>query len=194
MRYFLLAVAALFSSVAMATQMEGFGANYYDYDNLSVTRYVTHNALVPDVIVGDGLFVMEFSSLADIAKKTGVAVNQDDRASWICLSATGINYWFISDNEMGHGDLTTIAVASDGKQKGCSSYGGDLRVKVKGIPLLGAAANDLALTFPNEPGGNITQYCTDTKRYGDFTQTNCLQYYFDHKTVGGVMISQMTSN
>ena len=190
---YLLPILAITPPVAIAKQMEGFGANYYQ-DDLSISQYDTNKGLVPDIIIGDNIFVMEFSHLADITKTTGVAVNQGDQASWLCLASDNVNYWFISDNEMGQGDLTSIAIAKAGRQKGCSSYHGDLSVTVKGIPLLSASLKNVSSTFSNKPNGNIIQYCTDTKSYGDFTQMNCLQYYFKNKKVIGLFISQVTSN
>lgn len=193
MKDLFLAVFVLASPVAMATQMEGFGANYYQ-DESSVPSYNTNLDLAPQVIVGGSLFVMEFSRLADITKITGVTVNQGEKASWLCLTSKDINYWFISDNEMGQGYLTSLAVARTGQQKDCSSYNGDLGVTVRGVPLLNASLENLSTTFPNKPDGNIIQYCNDTKSYGDFTQMNCLQYYLENNNVEGIFISQITSN
>jgi len=183
----------LFSPAVMATQMVGFGASYYDEES-SVTYYDTHKPLVPKVVIGDRLFPIEFSSLTDIAKQTGVVVNRDDFASWLCLTSENITYWFISDNEMGQGDLTAIAIAREGKQKGCSAYKGNVNVSVKGIPLLNASTDTLFATFSSKPEGEITQYCNDSSRYGDFTQSNCLQYYREKGIIKGVIISQITAS
>ncbi|NUU69140.1 hypothetical protein HQN64_24030 [Enterobacteriaceae bacterium BIT-l23] len=186
-------LAAAVSPVVMAMQMEGFGASYY-HDDSSIISHDANKNLVPDVIVGSDIFVMEFSHLADIAKVTGVVINQDDRASWLCLASKSVNYWFISDNEMGQGDLTSIAIARDGRQKGCSPYSNDLSVRVKGVPLLGVSSENFASVLKGKPGDNIIQYCNDTQKYGDFIQMNCLQYYLENKVVEGVLISQVTSN
>lgn len=190
---YLLVLAAVVSPVGMATQMEGFGANY-DQDDSYIANYDTNKGLAPEVIIGDSIFVMEFSRLSDIAKTTGVAVNQSEQASWLCLAAKGIDYWFISDNEMGQGDLTSVAIATSRQYKGCSHYNGDVSVTIKGVPLLNASPENLSSTFSNNPDGNIIQYCADTKTYGDFTQLNCLQYFFENKNVKGVFISQVTSS
>lgn len=179
---FVLAIVPLF---AMAKQMEGFGANYYN--DSSVTNYDVTKNLVPDVIVGDEIYTMEFSSLTDIAKTAGVSVNKGEQASWLCLSSKNVNYWFISDNEMGQGNLTSIAI-SKGNQENCSSYSDELSVIVKGFPLL-----DNVDELSNKEN-DVIQYCADTKKYGDFTQMNCLRYYVENKNIQGVLISQITSN
>jgi hypothetical protein len=181
------------SPVAMATQMQGFGATYYQ-DDSTITDYSTNRSLVPNVVVGDNTYVMENSSLSNIARTAHTVVNQDSQASWICLNAKEVNYWFISDNEMGNGDLTAIAVAKDGKHERCSSYSGDLNVTVKGIPLLGSPVESIASVFSNQPDGDKIQYCSETRRYGDYTQSNCLQYYLENKKTVGVVISQITTN
>jgi len=192
MKYLLLALSVT-SSVATATQMEGFGTNYYQGDS-SIPYYDTNKSLVPNVIVGDNVYTMEFSSLLDIAKTTGVTVNQGNQASWLCLASRGINYWFISDNEMGQGDLTSIAITKAEQQANCSPYKGDLSITIKGIPLLDASFENISSIFRNKPNGNTVQYCTNTKNYGDFTQMNCLQYFFEKKSIKGVIINQITSN
>lgn len=193
MKYIVVALTVMASPVAMSMQMEGFGANYYQ-DDASVPEYDTNKDLSPYVIVGDKMFVMEYSTLADIAKATDVTVNKGDQASWLCLNSKGLNYWFISDNEMGQGDLTSIAVARNERGKGCYSYSGDLSVTIKGVPLLGMTLKNIRPTFSNSSDTNIIRYCNDTKNYGDFTQMNCLQYNLKDKNVEGVIISQITSN
>ncbi|WP_223812707.1 MULTISPECIES: hypothetical protein [unclassified Pantoea] len=192
MKYLLFALCVT-SCVATATQMEGFGASYYQ-DDLSIPDYDPHKSLVPDIIVGDNIYTMELSRLTDMAKTTGVTVNQDNHASWLCLASEGVNYWFISDNEMGHGDLTSIAIARAEQQGNCSPYKGHLSITIKGTPLLDASFEKISSIFLNKSDGNIVQYCTNTKNYGDFTQMNCLQYFFENKSIKGVIISQITSN
>lgn len=192
MKYFLLALS-ITSSVAMATQMEGFGTNYYQ-DDSSIPNYDTNKNLEPDIIVGGNVYVMEFSRLADIAKTAGVMVNHDNQTSWLCLHSKGINYWFISNNEMGQGDLTSIAIARAVQPKNCSSYSGDLSVTVKNIPLISASLENLSSVFTHKPNSNTVQYCTNTQKYGDFTQMNCIQYFFKNKNINGVFVSQVTSN
>ena len=193
MRYSLFFFPAIASTAAMATQMEGFGAWYYQ-DDPSIPAYDSQKVLTPDISLGEHIFVMEFSNLADIAKTAGVAVNQDDQASWLCLASEKTNYWFISDNEMGQGNLTAIAIARAEQPKGCFSYKGKINVDVKGVPLLDASPEKLLALFPNRSDGNTIQYCTDTKRDGDFTQVNCLQYYFVQNKVKGILLSQITTN
>lgn len=193
MKSLLIISLAIFSPVLMANPMTGFGANYYDEES-SVTYYDTHKDLVPKVVIGDRLFPFEVSRLTDIAKQTGAVINRDEFTSWLCLTSENITYWFISDNEMGQGDLTAIAMAREAKQKGCFAYERYLNVSVKGIPLLGGSTDTLFATFSSKPEGKITQYCNDSRHYGDFTQSNCLQYYREKGITKGVIISQITAS
>lgn len=193
MKNIALALAVMASPAAMSMQMEGFGANYYQ-DDASVPEYNTNKDLSPHVIVGDNVFVMEYSLLADIAKTTDVTINKGDQASWLCLNSKGVNYWFISDNEMGQGNLTSIAVARNERTKGCYSYSDDLSVTIKGIPLLNMTLKNISSSFSDTSDAKVFRYCNDTKIYGDFTQMNCLQYNLKDKNVEGVIISQITTN
>lgn len=193
MKNIALALAVMASPAAMSMQMEGFGANYYQ-DDASVPEYNTNKDLSPHVIVGDNVFVMEYSPLADIAKTTDVTINKGDQASWLCLNSKGVNYWFISDNEMGQGNLTSIAVARNERTKGCYSYSDDLSVTIKGIPLLNMTLKNTSSSFSETSDAKVFRYCNDTKIYGDFTQMNCLQYNLKDKNVEGVIISQITTN
>jgi len=193
MKYIAIVLAVMASPAAISMQMEGFGANYYQ-DDASVPEYDTNKDLSPHVIIDDNMFLMEYSTLADIAKTTDVTINKGDQASWLCLNSKGVNYWFISDNEMGQGDLTSIAVARNKRTKGCYSYSGDLGVTIKGVPLLNMTLKKISSSFSNTPDANVFRYCNYTKIYGDFTQMNCLQYNLKDKNVEGVIISQVTSN
>lgn len=193
MKNIALALAVMASPAAMSMQMEGFGANYYQ-DDASVPEYNTNKDLSPHVIVGDNVFVIEYSPLADIAKTTDVTINKGDQASWLCLNSKGVNYWFISDNEMGQGNLTSIAVARNERTKGCYSYSDDLSVTIKGIPLLNMTLKNISSSFSDTSDAKVFRYCNDTKIYGDFTQMNCLQYNLKDKNVEGVIISQITTN
>ncbi|RPD96114.1 hypothetical protein BBB56_19700 [Candidatus Pantoea deserta] len=181
------------SPAVLAAQMQGFGASYYQ-DVLPDSYYDTNISLVPEVTVGDRLYAMESSRLSDIAKTAGVMVNKDDRASWLCLASQDISYWFISDNEMGHGDLTAIAIARTRQHKECSSFKGKLSVSVRGILLPEASREKILSSFSHKPTGDIIQYCHDTRRDGEFTQMNCLQYFLEGNHVKGLLISQLTSS
>lgn len=193
MKYIAVVLAVMASPAAMSVQMEGFGANYY-LDDSSVHEYDTHRVISPRVIVGDRMFVMEYSMLTDIAETTDVTVNKGEQASWFCLSSEGVNYWFISDNEMGQGDLTSIAIDRNQRAKGCDSYSGYLNVTISGLPLLNMTRQKIQSIFPVDSGENIIKYCNDTRVYGDFTQMNCLQYNFKAKKLEGVIMSQVTSD
>ncbi|SEQ72920.1 hypothetical protein SAMN05216522_10613 [Rosenbergiella nectarea] len=193
MKYIVIALAVIASPAARSMQMEGFGSNYYQ-DDASVPEYTTNKDLSPVVIVGNNIFVMGYSTLADIAKTTDVTINKGEQASWLCLNSKGVNYWFISDAEMGQGDLTSIAVARNVRDKGCYSYSGDLSVTINKVPLLDVTLKNIISTFSNTSDTNIIRYCNDSKTYGDFTQMNCLQYILKAKNLEGVIISQITSN
>jgi hypothetical protein len=77
---------------------------------------------------------MEVTHLSDI---TSTPVNKDSSARWVCLhDDDGTNYWFISDNEMGAGLLTALAIARDGIHEECAKTTEPVRVSVANVPLL----------------------------------------------------------
>lgn len=184
-----LAGILLFSNMALATQMSGFGAHYYESDKPpSVQEYQTQEDLTPEIIVGDVLYTLEMSRLSDISRSTGVEVNQGEKASWLCLRVDNTNYWFISNNEMGHGALTAIGLAREGEQKECAAWHGDVRVRVKDWPLLSMPVDRLG---ENEQG---VQYCKETPLGDEYSQLNCLRYDIADKKVIGVFVFQVTAN
>ncbi|NCH76558.1 hypothetical protein [Cronobacter sakazakii] len=84
--------------------MTGFGARYYDdITEVYSDNHETDKDLVPVIVIGATEYKFEVNTLESIAKNAGVKVNKDNLASWICLKSGDINYWFISDNEMGRG-------------------------------------------------------------------------------------------
>jgi len=193
MKILLLMMATLAVPVALAEKMEGFAANYY-HDDPFIPGYNVAKSLAPEIIVGNDIFVMEFSNLTDIAKTTGAAIHQDNQASWLCLTARNVNYWFISDNEMGQGALTSIGISQGARQQACSFYNDYFRIKIEGVPLLNATLKDLSTAFPEIPNNNSVQYCAESQSYGDFIQLNCLNYFFENKQLKGIFISQITSS
>ncbi|MDU1574556.1 MAG: hypothetical protein E6868_15030 [Pantoea sp.] len=193
MKLLFLIVSTLAVPVALAEKMEGFAANYYQ-DDPFIPSYSISKNLAPEIIIGNDIFFMEFSSLTDIAKRSGAAIHQDNEASWLCLTAKSVNYWFISDNEMGQGDLTSIGISQGVRQQACSFYNDDVRIKIDGVPLLNASLKDLSMTFPDIPNNDSVQYCAESQSYGEFIQLNCLHYFFKNKKIKGIFISQITSS
>ena len=186
-------VLILSTSICFATPMKGFGARYYDENTeTSLPTYYTDKQLIPNIIIGNNQYSMETNTLADISNYTGVAINKDDQSTWICLKSKGINYWFISDNEMGQGDLTAIAIAKGGE--GCVPYTGKLSVTVKNTPLLNASTEKVSSYFNVRPEKDVIMYCKDAKIFGKYTKGNCVQYHMENKKVIGLFISQLTTS
>ena len=188
---FLLLLSA--SQYAYAGQMSGFAKQYYQ-EGTSLPEIASAFSLSPVVTIGNKAIAMETSYLTDI---TNTPVQKDDSASWTCLqSKDGINYWFISDNEMGRGLLTAIAMAKDGYHKECVTSPESIRVSIAKIPLLNATRQNIAQCFGNNEGikKETVLFYQETPVQGGFTQSNTLSYYFNGETVHGVIVGQITSN
>lgn len=192
MKYFL-ALLTLMVNTCMADAMKGFGAKYYDEDTetYSDTQNTDKN-LIPDIVISSHTYKLESSSLGNIAKNAGVKVNEDNQANWICLKSKGVNYWFISDNEMGDGDLTTVAIAKD--DSGCTFYKGEVRVDIKNTPMLETSKYKISSYFSHEPKKDIVMYYKEVKKSDEYTQGNSIQYYLKGEHVQGLFISQGTTN
>ncbi|ELY2667297.1 hypothetical protein SMZ34_001878 [Cronobacter sakazakii] len=174
-----------------ATQMTGFGARYYDdITEVYSDNHETDKDLLPVIAIGTTEYKFEVNTLASIAKNAGVKVNKDNLASWICLKSGGINYWFISDNEMGAGDLTAVAIAKDGSP--CTPYKGVLQVSVK-APVL-TTKEEVGNYFNNNLKKDIVMYYKDIKKSDKYTQSNSIMYYLKGDKVQGFVISQGTTN
>ncbi|EOD3510293.1 hypothetical protein ACM912_000597 [Cronobacter sakazakii] len=153
-------------------------------------NHETDKDLLPVIAIGTTEYKFEVNTLASIAKNAGVKVNKDNLASWICLKSGGINYWFISDNEMGAGDLTAVAIAKDGSP--CTPYKGVLQVSVK-APVL-TTKEEVGNYFNNNLKKDIVMYYKDIKKSDKYTQSNSIMYYLKDDKVQGVVISQGTTN
>lgn len=190
MRYSLI-LLCLVAGTCGATQMTGFGARYYDdiTENYS-DNHQTDKDLTPVIVVGTTRYRFEVSTVESIANHAGVKVNKDNQASWICLKSKGINYWFISDNEMGNGDLTAIALAKD--ESPCTPYKGNLQVSINS-PMLNASKKEPRAFF-NKPKKDIVMYYKDIKKSDKYTQSNSIMYYLKREKVQGISISQGTTN
>lgn len=183
-------ILILGSNICSAVSMQGFGARYYD--DITETYSDVHETskdLIPVIVVSSKEYKFEVSTVESIAKSAGVKVNNDSQTAWICLKSKDVNYWFISDNEMGNGDLTAITIAKDGSP--CTAFKGVLSIKVN-APLL-TTKNDLTSYFV-KPRKDIVMYHNDIKRSEEYTQSNSIQYYLKDDRIYGVFISQGTTN
>ena len=181
------------SQYVYAEQMSGFAKQYYEEDT-PLPEIASASPLFPVVIIGNKAIYMETSYLTDIAS---TSVQKDDSASWLCLhSQEGINYWFISDNEMGRGLLTAIAMAKDGNHKECITSPEPIHVSIAKTPLLDATHQAIAQSFGNNEviKKEAVLFYQETPVQEGFTQSNTVSYYFNGEKVRGVIVGQITSN
>lgn len=175
-----------------ATQMTGFGARYYDDITETYSdNHATDKDLTPIIVVGSARYNFEVSTVESIAKNIGVKVHKDKLASWICLKSKDINYWFISDNEMGNGDLTAISLAKDGTT--CTAYKGKLQLSINN-PMLNASKEEISTFFNNKPEKDIVMYYKDINKSDEYIRRNSIMYYLKNGKVQGVSISQGTTD
>ncbi|WP_236279261.1 hypothetical protein [Enterobacter bugandensis] len=191
----LLILAALLFLVqnASAAQMSGFAARYYQDDG-TTPEEPTKVPLYPTITIGKKTVQMEVTHLSDI---TSTPVNKDRSARWICIhDDDGTNYWFISDNEMGAGLLTALAIARDGIHKECAKTTEPVRVSVANVPLLNATHGNLVKLFGHKELATkkAMLFYHETPVQDGFTQSNTVSYSFDDEKVRGVIIGQITSN
>lgn len=190
MRYPLL-VLFLVAGTCGATQMTGFGARYYDDMTESYSDiHKTDKNLTPVIVLGSNKYKFEVDTVKSIAKNAGVKVNKDSQASWICLKSKDLNYWFISDNEMGAGDLTAISIARDNSD--CTPYNGNLQVSIN-APML-TSKEEISSYFNEIPKKDIVMYYKDVKKSDEYTQNNSIMYYLKGDRIQGISISQGTTN
>lgn len=189
----LLPLLVAVSSHVSATEMTGFATQYYDEDG-SLTEISTTMPLTPTITIGKKTVQMEVTHLADISS---TPVNKDSSTRWVCLhDDDGTNYWFISDNEMGAGLLTALAIARDGIHKECAKTTEPARVSVANVPLLNATHGNLVKLFGNKELATkkAMLFYHETPVQDGFIQSNTVSYSFDDEKVRGVIIGQITSN
>ena len=184
---------------SLASEMTGFGANYYDVhtDNSHfILNKETTRKISPDIVVGDNLFMMAFSSLGELAKSVNTPVNHGQRAAWICLTKNNINHWFISDNEAGNDYLTAIAMANDGSHNGCVPYKGNLTISVKNTPSLSEFYSNLPTYIDKNNIGNYKaiSFCNREKKTGADKSVPCLKYYVNKGKLTGTLLTLSREN
>ncbi|WP_245000566.1 hypothetical protein [Enterobacter cancerogenus] len=191
MKRLLLLVAI--SSHVSASEMVGFASQYYNEDD-SLTEISSKLPLTPTITVGKKTLKMEVTHLTDISS---TPINKDDSARWVCLhDDSGTTYWFISDNEMGAGLLTALAIAQDGIHKECAKTTEHVSVSVANVPLLNATHEDLVkLSGMKEIAKKKAMlFYQETPVQEGFIKSNTVSYYFNGEKVRGVIIGQITSN
>ncbi|WP_262349018.1 hypothetical protein [Enterobacter asburiae] len=191
--FYLLPLLVSVSSHVSATEMTGFATQYYDEDG-SLTEISTTVPLSPTITIGKKTVQMEVTHLTDISS---TSVNKDNSARWVCLhDDDGTNYWFISDNEMGAGLLTALAIAKDGSHEECTKTTEPVRVSVANVPLFNATHGSLVELFGKKEIAKkkAVLFYQETPVQDGFVQSNTVSYYFDGEKVRGVIIGQITSN
>lgn len=191
--FFFLPLLIAASAHVSATEMSGFASQYYDEDD-SLTENSTTVPLSPTITIGKQAVRMEVTHLSDIST---TPVNKDSSARWVCLhDDDGTNYWFISDNEMGAGLLTALAIARDGIHKECAKTTEAVKVSVANVPLLNATHGNLVELFGNKEIAKkkAMLFYQETPVQNGFIQSNTVSYSFDGDKVRGVIIGQITSN
>ncbi|WP_240477073.1 hypothetical protein [Enterobacter genomosp. O] len=189
----LLPLLVAVSTHVLATEMTGFATQYYD-EGGTLAEISTTMPLSPTIVIGKKTVQMEVTPLADISS---TAVQKGSSARWVCLhDDDGTNYWFISDNEMGAGLLTALAIAQDGIHSECAKTTEHIKVSVAHLPLLNATYGNLVELFDKKeiPKNNELLFYQETPVQNGFTQSNTVSYYFDGEKVRGVIIGQITSN
>ncbi|QLA70402.1 hypothetical protein HWQ17_12850 [Enterobacter pasteurii] len=173
--------------------MTGFATQYYD-EGGTLAEISTTMSLSPTITIGKTTVQMEVTHLEDISS---TAVQKGNSARWVCLhDDDGTNYWFISDNEMGAGLLTALAIAQDGIHSECAKTTEHIKVSVAHLPLLNATYGNLVELFGKKEIRKNKEmlFYQETPVQNGFTQSNTVSYYFDGEKVRGVIIGQITSN
>ncbi|RTN96066.1 hypothetical protein EKN83_11820 [Enterobacter sp. WCHEn090032] len=173
--------------------MTGFATQYYNEDD-SLAEISTTLPLSPTITIGKKTVQMEVTPLVDISSTT---VQKGSSARWVCLhDDDGTNYWFISDNEMGAGLLTALAIAQDGIHKECAKTTEHVSVSVANVPLLNATHGNLVELLGKKEiaKNNAMLFYQETPVKNGFIRSNTVSYYFDGEKVRGVIIGQITSN
>ena len=188
---------SIICNTSLASEMTGFGANYYDDDtdnsNFTLNKETTRK-ISPDIVVGDNLFMMAFNTLDELAKSVNTPVNYGEHASWICLTKNSLNHWFISGNETDGGYLNAIAMANDGRQTGCIPYKGNISISIKNTPSLSEFYRSLPTYIDKNNIGNYKAISFCNRKPGDYTQLHCLKYYVDKGKVRGTLLMQKTTS
>lgn len=191
--FYLLPLLVAVSTHVLATEMTGFATQYYNEDD-SLAEISTTLPLSPTITIGKKTVQMEVTPLVDISSTT---VQKGSSARWVCLhDDDGTNYWFISDNEMGAGLLTALAIAQDGIHKECAKTTEHVSVSVANVPLLNATHGNLVELLGKKEiaKNNAMLFYQETPVKNGFIRSNTVSYYFDGEKVRGVIIGQITSN
>lgn len=178
---------------AFSTQMEGFGRHYYENEHAKNGIETTKN-LTPEIIIGNNHITFEVTSLDDIKKLSKAPIKKDEFSTWICLHSKSMNFWFVSDNEMGGGYLTAVILSKGAREKSCKRYNKHIFVSLAGTPLVGSKFDDVKSFYEKINNTASTLYYKETPTGDSYTRNNTIEYYFQNKEVNGAIFGQVTTN
>lgn len=141
-----LATAIVPAAAAESTRSGGFAdvvsRGLYDLDATAELK-----TAVGAIIVGSMTVTLEKTPLTEIAAHFHATVNNEGEAGedmdWVCVGDAARTIWFMSDGEMGGGNLTIFAVEATAPEAAwnCGQISPDVTIDA-GLPGLGASAAD----------------------------------------------------
>lgn len=191
-----MAAAMSISSTTFATEITGFGKQYERMDKEQLTPVVVQQNIIPEVTI-DGMPVhFEKDNIKGISKTLRGSVFVNSETTWTCFNSPEQHktYWFVSDNEMEHGDLSGIAVSVMDTQAGCSDTNRKINISLNDIGL-GSTLSEVASAYKIKRQITNSLILESDKAVGnEYTQSNTISYYLHGGKVYGVLYTQITAN
>ncbi|BDH47688.1 hypothetical protein TUM12370_37320 [Salmonella enterica subsp. enterica serovar Choleraesuis] len=176
-------LTSLISSPIFSMPMSDFIHQHYQSDKPEIE--ITQN-LTPVITIDKQKISMESQTLDELKQKTKASVMTTSQYQWLCISdAASTGYAFISDNLMGGGYMTSLAILKNAY--GCKYFPKEISVQINNISLPDATDSQLTNLF-----GKISKVHVKNMLVNDgYIQMNSLQYFPADR---GIIINQITTN
>lgn len=197
LRYVTILGLSIFS-LANASELSGVGKNYELMDTEPVQQITTQKNIVPQITLDSISVHFEKENIKNISRLLGGAIAVNSETTWVCFNSHKENrtYWFLSDNEMQHGDLSGVAVSLLDEKAGCSDTNKVIGVSLNGVGI-GSMLNELNSIYQlgnNQKITDVVSLETDKDCGNEYNQLNTTSYYLKGGMVYGVLYTQVTSN
>jgi len=185
----------ILSFSAISSQPPALVSHYDDESHSVALSHKTTKEIAPQIILQGHKYQFEKNTLSDIQHELGGIIHHTPRTEWICFYSRGERqtWWFLSNKEMHHGDLSGIAISQSRSSQYCTDTDKPLSV-IYSVPGPGAQRQTVLRYFdiPSDADGNISFYHEHALNK-EVTQLNGLQYYFTGDKVTEILFSQVTT-
>lgn len=173
----------------------GMAERYEREDGSNAQENLSNHRLIPRILVDGEEVQFEKNTLLQVKAKLGGEIKDSGTTQWLCYKNQITTFWFISNNEMQHGDLSGVALSSADKNEDCKKTQKTIVVKIHHTEI-GTSWDYFSSIWKTETlpkSGSVWLY-SELPAAKNFIQLNMANFTFRQGKLADMLFTQVTSN